>query len=62
MERHNKLTRVKDICFCGKKIVRDKGGGGATCICGRVYRLEGFAISEYLVLLGFVWEYDPLGM
>jgi len=53
---------IKDICLCGKKITRDKGNMTASCSCGRVYTSYGASITDYLLCIGFIGDYDPLGM
>ena len=58
----NPITVTDDVCFCGKKIIRDKGNWGATCSCGRIYANYGSEIGDLLICIGYVSEYDFLGM
>jgi len=65
--RHGRLNdnknAISNFCICGKKITRDKSQISATCkFCGRVYTSYGASITDYLLCIGFIGDYDPLGM
>ena len=60
METENKLV-IDKFCICRKPIIRDVGEMTASCSCGRIYAPYG-CDGSYLICIGFIWDYDPLGM
>lgn len=52
---------VSDKCLCGVQVIRTSWNW--TCQhCGRVYTNFGSAKTPYLLCIGYIGDYDPLGM
>jgi hypothetical protein len=52
---------VRDKCVCREVIIRT-GWNWVCSVCGRVFTNYGSALTDELICIGFIGDFDPLGM